>query len=661
MPTALETAIQFAKRGWYVFPIRAGTKYPYKDFHWRLLSTNDPKKVVEAGDHPLYAGCNWALDCGKSGCLVLDIDIKAGKNGVKTIQEKGYPLDPAETQCIVQTPSGGYQYYFTGSGPNSSETKLGAGLDTRGAGGYVLIPGSVYNGTPYRFISENPPPPAPGWLTDILGSPPPERSALADVPLVELDQPHHIQSATQYLTTQAPDAIEGSHGDQTTYQVACRLKDMGLTQDTATTMMWELWNPIKAHPPWQYHEIERKVRNAYTYGQDPPGMKTPEAFFPAGIPSTDAIRCAGDLTLAKLKPRDWILGYRYLPEYLTVTLAPGGVGKSLLVILEALAVATGRQLTYDKVHKRGPVWIYNTEDPFDELDRRIMAASKYHGIAQSERQLLYYGSGYDNPLKFVVADDRNRPVIIEPAVQWVIEEIKRRDVILFVVDPFIECHQIHENDNSAVSIVAQTLKRIAKSTGCAISLVHHVSKGKYEHGNADKSRGASALISAARIAHTFYPMSEKEADTYDITPPRHQWFVRLDPAKNNLSAPTGTMQWFEMQSVRTSFESLETTGTLKPAYIKSTVDQSEMHQAIIEALFKLDDKSGAPVNLHQAAKKLHTSGVKTSKGSNSLTSLRRALQEMFWLNEFVIADPSNGREAFLMEENSASQIFFRDK
>ena len=48
-----------------------------------------------------------------------------------------------------------------------------------------------------------------------------------------------------------------------------------------------------------------------------------------------------------------------------------------LAAVEALALATGRELLHDKPYGRSRVWLWHGEDPADELQRRIMAACLY--------------------------------------------------------------------------------------------------------------------------------------------------------------------------------------------------------------------------------------------------------------------------------------------
>src|SRR5690606_24837136 len=82
----------------------------------------------------------------------------------------------------------------------------------------------------------------------------------------------------------------------------------------------------------------------------------------------------------RIPARQWLLGRRLLRKFITLTVAPGGSGKSMLTMEEMVAVATGLPITRAEVHIKGPAWIYNNEDPLDELQRRIAAICIHHGI-----------------------------------------------------------------------------------------------------------------------------------------------------------------------------------------------------------------------------------------------------------------------------------------
>src|SRR4051812_27099471 len=45
-----------------------------------------------------------------------------------------------------------------------------------------------------------------------------------------------------------------------------------------------------------------------------------------------------------IKPRQWIYGWHYQRLFVSTTIAPGGLGKTSNSMVEAVAIATGREL-----------------------------------------------------------------------------------------------------------------------------------------------------------------------------------------------------------------------------------------------------------------------------------------------------------------------------
>jgi len=616
-----EYAIKFAEKGWYVFPILPGSKYPFKDFEWRLGSVNDPEKVKAASVHPKYKGCNWALDCGKSNIFVIDLDVKENKNGIETWRT----LFPEESDSFtVRTASGGRHIYYYGRGKNSVDG-LGIGIDTRGDGGYVLLPGSVVNGSgAYTVLNDVEPKLLPEKLTKFI-KPSTERRKDYDIPISDPDKSANIERAIRWLENSAPEAIQGNGGDAVTFQVACKLRDFNVSEATALELLSEHWNETKAFPPWDQTELEKKIANAFKYAKDRPGNATPEAMFSSGVSSTFSIRCASEIQTHKLKPRNWLLGKRYLLGFVTLTVAPGGTGKSLLTILEGASIASGKRLTHDEVKLPGAVWMLSIEDPFEELDLRITAMAKHYSLTREDMEKFYYSSAYDSDeqVSLVSYDDRNRPVINKALLSSIVNQIKQREVKLFIVDPFVECHQVNENDNGAINMVMKAFRKIAKETNCAISIIHHTSKGKEVHGSMDKARGASSAAYAARIAHTFYTMSEKEALQYGLTPNRASWYTRLDSAKKNLSAPSESFEWFEKKSVKLFYDNEETTGVLEAVQLDQVIG-SGSNESMVSAAIAIVDRQG-PTTLKKIAEEIKAAGV-SSKAINTITN---NLEEIF--------------------------------
>jgi hypothetical protein len=252
--------------------------------------------------------------------------------------------------------------------------------------------------------------------------------------------------------------------------------------------------------------------------------------------------------LAGLKPREWVYGHFLIRRFVSVLGAPGGTGKTAYAIAVALAVALGRPLVEEPVHSAGPVWIFNLEDPRDEILRRVQAALVAHGIRPADLAgRLYLDSGRDQPL-VVAARLPDGSVVATPVAEALIAELQRRRITLLVVDPFVKSHRLEENRNEQIDFVATLWARVADAAGCAVLLVHHFRKGGTA-GDADAFRGASALVDAARAAVTLSVMAERESEGFQIPPDQRRRYVRADNAKLNLAPPPDTAVWLNLRSV----------------------------------------------------------------------------------------------------------------
>lgn len=626
MADATETAKAYASAGWYVFPLRPGEREPYGGVSWKAISTNDAKQIEALSDQ--YPGCNWGVDCGKSGLMVLDVDMKNGKDGEQSLAE----LNISTKTFTVATPSNGRHLYYVGEGKTGKDD-LGKGLDTRSTGGYVVIPGSVCEGKSYRIVDDSPLQPMPDKMAQILATKKADPERRAQV-LCDLDLDHNVDTAINYLTNTAPEALQGDR-DNTCYEVACRIRDFGISREKARELIQEYYvHKVQLTSDFSFSELDWKVRSAYQYARNPVGISTPEALFPE-IPQvhrTGFKHVAADIDPKEIKPRPWIMQDRLLHGYLTLTAAPGGVGKSLQSILEGMSVATGKNLTHYEVKEQCNVWYYNTEDPNDELDRRIDAARRYHGLKRSDLKNFYYSSGYHTPLKLAGLDDKGRPIVYENIVQWLIGEIQENDIQVLIIDPLVEIHGLNENSNTDMPVLMQALRRIADETQCAISIVHHTSQGNDNAvGNADKSRGATAIPNACRITHTLYTMTARDADRYNIPEDIHWWYVRMDQAKQNLSRPGINTKWYRRVSVEGADG--ESTGTLELEHLDEVENASETC-SVQDGLRALIGP-GQYMTIHQAAKRLIENKTLTCTINTAKRKIRQAAETGFFDGELV--------------------------
>jgi P4 family phage/plasmid primase-like protien len=182
--TQLDIALRLAARGYFVFPVAAGThhdpwgrlvemKKPFPFFLWRERSSNDPEKIREMWRE--YPEGIVAIDCGKSGILVVDGDRhKAEIDGVANWRSLFDVFGGAEFQPpIVQTASKGEHWYFGQPADRAPlRNSVGEnGIDTRGDRGYVVAVGAITEAGEYQMEAGELPhvsalPVVPDWLRE---------------------------------------------------------------------------------------------------------------------------------------------------------------------------------------------------------------------------------------------------------------------------------------------------------------------------------------------------------------------------------------------------------------------------------------------------------------------------------------------------------------
>jgi hypothetical protein len=253
---------------------------------------------------------------------------------------------------------------------------------------------------------------------------------------------------------------------------------------------------------------------------------------------------------SQIELRDWIAGRWILRGELTAIIAPGGVGKSSLLVATALSSVSGKPFLGIELWTGAKrVWVWNLEDDQTELSRQIAAAAIQHDIATQDCEgRLYVDSGLDQRL-CTASETATGLVLHEPIYEDLRAEIAKRKIDVLIVDPFVSSHSISENDNPKIDAVAKRWKRLAIDAHCAIVLVHHSRKNGNGETTVEDARGASALLNAARVGLTLNRMTTNEAEKFGIKEQAERRAIfRVDNGKPNRS-PAGNAQWFKIESV----------------------------------------------------------------------------------------------------------------
>jgi hypothetical protein len=247
-----------------------------------------------------------------------------------------------------------------------------------------------------------------------------------------------------------------------------------------------------------------------------------------------------------IEPRRRLYGNHFCKGVLSGLIGVGAAGKTSVRIVQALAIASGRSLTGEKVWKRGRVLYLCMEDNLTELRRRFRAAMLFYQITKEElREYMYIAC--IKSAKLGKIDPKTRTIKQGELYQLLLDTIKKLNIDLVILDPFVKLHDAHENDNSAIDAVATMLNQIAEVADCAVDILHHVKKGGVAAGDSDAARGAGSLRDAGRLFRTLTTMSPEEARDLDLKPEERRSFVRIDDSKVNF-APTEA-QWFQLVGV----------------------------------------------------------------------------------------------------------------
>jgi AAA domain len=250
----------------------------------------------------------------------------------------------------------------------------------------------------------------------------------------------------------------------------------------------------------------------------------------------------------QIPPREWIHGYHYIRQFISTTVAPGGVGKSSLALVEAIAIATGRPLLGMKPNERTRVWYWNGEDPQEEVERRVAAILLLYRIPKEELEgSLFLNSGQLLPILIAQQVPKGGAELLVANIEDLEGTIQENGIGVVILDPFISIHRVPENDNGMIDAVVKALAGVADRTRCAIELVHHVRKTNGSEVTVEDGRGAIALLNAARCARAINQMSEAEADKWGVVNRRSHF--RYFDGKANLAPPSETSTWFRLESV----------------------------------------------------------------------------------------------------------------
>lgn len=604
--SAIENALSYAANGWPVFPCRPADAYdpetgevlpekaPLISNGFRGATLNE-RVITELWKR--NPGALVGVPTGERiGAWVLDLDVKPNANGHEWLAVQEDIHGPLPETARVQTANGGTHIFFRHVEGVRNRGGLGAGVDVRGEGGFVIAAGSTMaDGRSYQWLDDTGPDNiahAPQWLLDLV-LPPTRQATSHDYHYTPGDNDAYVEGAVRAELSKLAHTGQGGRGHQlnaSAFSLGQLVGAGALSRAEAERGLYdaawacgvasrdgerETWAKIRrgldagikqpreiperqaSNDNTRLVDVRRMVANGLAKGDkdkpttpvsdEPTSATEPVNDEPAPVVRATAFSWIDPKTLAR---REFAFGTHYIRKYVSVTVSPGGLGKTSNSIVEALAMASGRNLTGTKPPQRLRPWLFNAEDPRDEMERRTMAACIHYGLKPADIEgYLFLDSGREQELVVAKEDKRTGVKIVEPVVEAVVEQIKANGIDVMIIDPFVSTHGVNENDNGAIDKVAKLWAHIADETNCAIDIVHHLRKVADREATVEDARGAVSLIGAARSVRVLNRMSEDQASQAGVPAADRFGYFSMTYGKSNLTPLSHRLDWRRLESV----------------------------------------------------------------------------------------------------------------
>lgn len=216
MPLGIDVyAAAYMAAGWRVFPVRGKQPSTRNGVHDASL---DPKAIPYWW--PQGSGDGVAVATGReSGFFVLDLD---GDDAVQVFCRIQAEVGERLPLTITSKTARGWHAFFampTDRDVRNSASKVGAGIDVRGTGGYVVLPpsphpsGARYTWSPGLAPWEVPAATAPSWLVD-RAAPGVRLGFTVSRAFASIHRRHYVRAAVEAEVGAVASAPEGTRNDQ---------------------------------------------------------------------------------------------------------------------------------------------------------------------------------------------------------------------------------------------------------------------------------------------------------------------------------------------------------------------------------------------------------------------------------------------------------------
>lgn len=570
--TPLDLALEYNRIGWSVFPCRHASE-EVADPITGEIETRGPKTPLTPNglngatlNAPLigrlwsrYPEAMVGIPTGeKIGAWVLDIDVPPGhEDGRLWLAEMEAVHGKLPETRTATTASGGRHYFWKYSREVKNRASIGPGVDLRGAGGYVIAPGSVLaDGRCYTWDNDAPIVDAPDWLMQLVT--PRQAAAVASTPYTYTDS----GAADRYTEVSVADELKalasqppGGRGalvNATAYRLGRFVGAGMLHRSDAEAGLFSAAESNGIVAKDGEREVRAKIRRGLDAGiRDPKQIPEPEfqqdntrpldpavlerfvrnsvnkqektaddARIPANdneAESRDAATTTPALPVVNpaiwqgqpVPDREWFIEGLIPHRQVTILAGDGGVGKSLLALQFGAASALG-VATAGYAPTPGRVLYLGAEDEESEFHRRLADIVRGH-----ERQLSDLGDFRLIPMAnadalLAVPDKAG---VMRPTVVWtqlcdLAREFRPGFIVLDTVADLFGGDEIKRGQ--ARQFVGM-LRRLAIDLDCSVVLLAHPSQEGIRSGSG--SSGSTGWKNSSRsMLYLWRPEGNEEVD-----------------------------------------------------------------------------------------------------------------------------------------------------
>jgi hypothetical protein len=519
-------ALEYAALGWRVFPVLAVSKTGACECEegsacerpgkhpaikaWNKDATTDKAQIQDWWRERPERGIGIATG-EESNLTVLDVD---GDEGVASLGKlsgaEGMPVTP----CVQSRP-GRFHYYFTYEPSIKSKANtLGAKLDTRSDGGYVVAPPSRHaTGVPYTWLqrpSKVELAPWPEFLNEQRKKeekrerPQKERFRQSDEP--------KLVSALEYV-----DADDEERWSQVGWILgrAYRQSDHGFAIYQTWAAKSKKFNPKKTKG--HYYEGSKKPRDNPLTTATIFKWATEAGWYERIFNKSKARIDLGE----KLAAPQWIIE-GFLPFGTAGGhTGEGGAHKTTLLSCEAIHIALGRPFLGYTIQRPGAVLFVSAEDDKASFAYRLQQIARAMGLTADEIakvEASIFIEDLSGTMRRLVEADQYGHLSPTAMGEDLIQEYRDAGLVLVVFDPtnLLGPGERFVNDGEA-ALMAEG-QRIARALSCTSLFVHHIAKSAARSGDVDQytGRGGAAFADNSRFMHHLTIHEDNDKQKYSL-------------------------------------------------------------------------------------------------------------------------------------------------